>query len=137
MLDLVIQALDKFQLGPIIRTHYMIFTRRLFLKVIGLVLFVLIVVFSTQKSLRNNQVKTKQFYSTNVAGKLVSITGTTGGFVEINLDNGGEFSFCPSGNDVKFKDFAKIGDLIFKPAFSDTLVVVKDRNKYFFFFLRP
>src|SRR5258706_4021436 len=136
----VTQRLDKVLREFTIHTRYMIFTKSIIWKALVASLFGLfgiVAIYQIRTRVNYNRNMTRLFYQNEVSGNLASVEGVSGGFVRIKFTNGKEFIFCPSGNEITFKDFVKAGDSINKPSFSNYLMVYKNDKGFFFNFLKP
>ena len=79
------------------------------------------------------------FYSTRLSGKIVRTEEYSRGANFVLDNNPIEFTFYPYtdkylNNDEIFQYIAKPGDSIFKPAYSDTLLLIKGGKIYLYTF---
>src|SRR5688500_5555223 len=91
------------------------------------------------QSKKYNSKSTKDFFTSNVNGKIKEILDGSGGFEIIRLENGDYlrfFSIAPGG--IDFDDVVNVGDSISKPAESDTIKVYTSSGKEMkFTFFKP
>ncbi|WP_343745590.1 hypothetical protein [Chitinophaga sp.] len=78
------------------------------------------------------------FYNASINGRIIDI-GPSSGIVYFTLDNSDvQYGFAPRAFDynhyMSFSDSAKVGDVIVKPAKSDTLRLIKGTHTYLFTF---
>lgn len=77
------------------------------------------------------------FYSTNIYGKLNEIDQYAHG-CRIKVEGTKEiFVFFPNVSEISgrsFRNLAKPNDLVIKPSYSDTLLLIHDGEKYYFTF---
>lgn len=78
------------------------------------------------------------FYSTSINSKLKSIYAGTGG-TRITLVDNRKFVFLPRINDSGFifSNLANDRDLIIKKEYSDSLILVKNKEEFIFSFEKP
>ncbi|RLZ12379.1 hypothetical protein EAH69_02405 [Faecalibacter macacae] len=91
--------------------------------------------------IRNRQAGKKEFelfYSTSIYSKLKSITAGTNG-TRITLVNNRNFVFSPYSDEKLnkgniFDHIAKEGDIVIKKAYSDSLILINENDKFIFMF---
>ncbi len=106
-----------------------------YLKVTGIVLFVIIAVTTLDYQRRRNVSDIEEFYKTDVNGIVKKIEKGSGGFCTIYTVDGQLFRFCSGGS--SFPDDVVTGDTIIKPPYSDTLRVYNKDKDLNFTFLKP
>ena len=114
----------------------MILTNKFLFKTLGIALLISIGLYQLRIQVRHNKELVKFFYENSVSGKLVLIEDVSGGFVKIGLDNGKEFTFCPSRNRITFSSFVSVGDSLYKSEFSDQVIVYKNGKEFTFYSLK-
>ena len=100
----------------------------------GIVIALMIGIFQSKMTTRKKNHNIKLFYESNVFGEIDRIQKCSGGFVNIQLKNGEEFTFCPSGEFGKLTDK---GDSISKPAFFFEIFIHKKDTLYSYSFITP
>lgn len=79
------------------------------------------------------------FYSSQLSGKIIKIKKYSRGSNFILENNANEFAFYPYidkhlNNNEIFQYIAEPGDSVYKPAYSDTLELIKGDKVYFYTF---
>lgn len=102
-------------------------------------IFLLYLLFWAPYQARLTKRNFKEFYESNLNGKLIYV-GTKNQGSSFKLDNAATmYVFYPYADEIlnarhSFFNFASPGDLIVKPPFSDTLLLLKKNDSYKFTF---
>lgn len=98
-----------------------------------------VIFFSTSLQNKKGKREYNLFYSTTMAGKIIKIKVYSRGSDFILENNSNKFSFYPytdkdlNDNEI-FQYLATPGDSIYKPAYSDTLFLIKRDKTYSYTF---
>ncbi|MCH2083792.1 MAG: hypothetical protein MK226_15460 [Saprospiraceae bacterium] len=105
---------------------------------IGFLILVVAGLISNRYYRKRELVKFQEFYQTDVSGKLYSIIDSNTGAQIVLSETKEKFTFSPFTSFLnqkkRFAEFAKKGDFVTKPAFSDTLKLFKNGQVYLYTF---
>ena len=107
----------------------------LYVKAIGIVLFVIAAGLTLEYERRRNVSDIENFYKTDVKGIVKKIEKGSGGFCTIYTTDGQLFRFCGSGSFIV--ENVVNGDSITKPPYSNTLRVYAKNKDLKLTFLKP
>lgn len=104
--------------------------------IIAIALLICIAIISQIHKRKKGKMQYKQFYTSSIHGIIQDVTASAG--TTYFSINGKRYGFWPrrilTNKDYRFSIFAKHGDSISKPAYSDTLKLIKKNKKYLFTF---
>lgn len=100
-------------------------------------LLVILAIFQSMHTKKKGKKEFKEFYTTTITGMISCVpNGSTAG--TYFCVDGNRYNFHPYTADINenkiFSRFAAVGDSIYKPAYADTLVLVKNGKKYMYIF---
>ncbi|MGN7824854.1 hypothetical protein ACTJJB_32320 [Chitinophaga sp. 22536] len=106
--------------------------------IIAIIIFLIIAFFGNKIWNEKNKRNFDAFYSADINGRIINI-GYSSGITYFMLDNSNaRYGFAPEVFDydhyMSFEDSAKVGDIIIKPAMSDTVRLIKGTHTYLFTF---
>lgn len=95
--------------------------------------------YSTSSQHKKGKREYNLFYSSQLSGKITKIKKYSRGSNFVLENNANEFTFYPYtdkylNNNEIFQYIAEPGDSIFKPAYSDTLLLIKGNKTYVYAF---
>lgn len=108
-------------------------------KIIIIIGILLLIFFGVSYQNRKVRKEFNLFYSSQLSGKISAIQKNSRASNFMLDNNPNDFDFYPYtnkqlNNNEIFQYIAELGDSIFKPAYSDTLILIKKGKKYMYKF---